>query len=159
MCGLILEMKDEPELKAWVRDGEVDAVQVRKCEGLIEARVLVTVEDAPDLAVSSPTSLPRVASLGSLCPNRSLDELKGGASKGVDLDPYSIAAPAVPVCEIHILSTKTLDEHEQLEPNRSRRGTPSRRPARLAAAQLRSPDVMSSAVTSNSWRDRIGVAP
>src|SRR6266566_6824374 len=82
VCGPVLEVEDEPELEARIRDGEVEAVPVCKGDGLGEVRMLVTVEHAPDLVVGAPVSLPRAASLGSLRLNCSLDELQRAASIG-----------------------------------------------------------------------------
>jgi hypothetical protein len=81
------------------------------------------------------------------------------ASERIYLNPYSAAVLAAPVCEVQIFSTQALDEHEQIGQHRGLRRPPSGWATSLAAAQLRSPDVMSSAEASNSWCDRIGVAP
>jgi hypothetical protein len=152
-------MKDEPELNAGVRNGQVDAVAVCEGDGLGEVGMFVAVEDAPDLIVGAPPAFACVASLDPLCPNGFLDELHGRAPKVIDLDPYSVAVPAAPVSEVRVLGTKALYEHEQLGQNCGLGGPPPRWPACASPTQLRSPDVMSSAEASNSWRDRIGVAP
>ena len=53
----VLEMKDEPELYAWVRDSQFDAVPVREVDRLRKVWMLITVEDAPDLIVGRPRPL------------------------------------------------------------------------------------------------------
>ena len=114
---LVLEMKDEPELKAGIRDGQVDAVPVREVDGPCEVGVLVTVEDTPDLVVGAAAPFPRVASFISLRLNCSLDELQGAASMRVDLDQYSVAVLTAPIREVQLLGAKALDEHEQIQQN------------------------------------------
>lgn len=126
---------------------------------MVELGVLVTVEDTPNLVVGAPAALACVASFASLRFNGSFDELQGAAPKGVDLDSYSVAVLAAPVCEVQVFGAKALDEREQIEQNCGSGGPPPRWPACPSSAQLRSPYVMSSAEASNSWRDRIGVAP
>jgi hypothetical protein len=75
----VLEMKDEPELYAWVRDSQFDAVPVREVDRLRKVWMLITVEDAPDLIVGpSPPSL-FLSSFYSLCLNSTFDQLQGGA--------------------------------------------------------------------------------
>ncbi len=49
--SLIAEVKQGPQLEAWVGDGEVDRVRLREGSRLLEMGVLVDVEDAPDLVV------------------------------------------------------------------------------------------------------------
>jgi hypothetical protein len=115
--GLVLEMKDEPELEARVRYGQIDVVPVREVDGSGEVGVLVAIEDAPYLVVGPPAPSPRVASFGPLGLNCSLDELQGAASIGVDLSPYSVTVLAAPIREIELLGTKALYEHEQIEQN------------------------------------------
>jgi hypothetical protein len=148
--GVVLEMEDEPELNARVRDSQIDVVPVGKVDSPSEVGVLITVEDAPDLVMGAPAPSPRFASLGSLRLDCSLDELQGAAAKGIDLDQYLIAVLAAPICEVLLLGTKALDECEQIEQNCGFRGPSLRWPARPSLAQLGSPDVMSSAEASNS---------
>ena len=100
VCIPVLEMKDEPELYAWVRDSQFDLVPVREVDRLRKVWMLITVEDAPDLIVGpSPPSL-LLSSFYSLCLNSMLDQLQGATPIGIDLDQYSVAVPAAPVCEI-----------------------------------------------------------
>jgi hypothetical protein len=80
--------------------------------------MLVTVEDTPNLVVGPPAASLRFTSFASLRFNSSLDELQGSASIRIELDPYSVAALAAPVCEVQVLGTKTFDEHEQVKQNR-----------------------------------------
>ncbi len=129
-----------------------------KVDGLGEIGVLVTIEHAPYLVVGPPASLPSVPGFDSPRLYGSLDELKRGATVVVYLDPYAVAVLAAPICQVDFLGTKTLNEHEQLGQQSGFRGAPVRA-ARPAVVQLRSPDVMSSAETSNSRCDRIGAAP
>jgi len=114
VTGLILEVQDEPEFEARVRDGQVDAVAVSEFEGLGEVRVLVAIENAPDLVVRSATAFPGVTSFGALCFHRMFHELQRTASVRVDGQEDPIAVPAVPVNEIKLLSATTLDEDEEL---------------------------------------------
>jgi hypothetical protein len=114
----VFEMKDEPELKTGIRDGQVDAVPGRESDSLVEVGMLVSVEDAPDLVVGPSSPFLRVASFDPLSLDGSLDELHGGASIGVDFDQDSVAVLAAPVCEVQVLGTKALDKHEQIEQNR-----------------------------------------
>jgi hypothetical protein len=115
--GLVFEMKDEPEFKAGIRDGQVDAMPVSEVDGPCEVGVLVTVKYAPDLVMGTPAPFPRVASFSSLRFNCSLHELQGAASMRVDLDQYSVAVLAAPVREVELLGAKALDEYEQIEQN------------------------------------------
>jgi len=123
---------------------------VSEVDGPSEVGVLITVEDAPNLVVGTPTPSPRFASLGSLRFDCSLDELQRTAPIGIDLDQYSAAVLAAPICEVLLLGTKTLDEREQIEQDCSLRGPSLRWSARPSLAQLGSPDVMRSAEASNS---------
>jgi hypothetical protein len=75
-------------------------VPVREVDGLREVGVHVTIEDAPDLVVGPPASSSRIAGLGSLSLDGFLDELHGAASKGGDLDQYSVAVLTPPVSEV-----------------------------------------------------------
>jgi len=157
--GMVFEMEDKPEFKARVRDGQVDAMLLCEVDGLGEIGVLVTIEHAPYLVVGSPAPLPLVPGFDSLRLYCSFDELQRTATVVVYLDPHAVTVLAVPIGQIDFLSSKTLNEHEQLRQQCGLRGAPSRWAARPAVTQLRSPDVMSSAETSNSRCDRIGVAP
>ena len=143
-------MEDKPEFKARVRDSQIDAMLLCKVDGLGEIWVLVTIEHAPYLVVGSPAPLPGVPGFDSLRLYCSLDELQWTAAVVVYLDPHAVTVLAAPIGQIDFLSAKSLDEHEQLGQQGGLRGTPVRRAARPAVAQLWLPDVMSSAEASNS---------
>ncbi len=130
-----------------------------KVDGLGEIGVLVTIKHAPYLVVGSPAPFPGVPGFDSLRLYCSLDELQRTATVVVYLDPHAVTVLTAPIGQVDFLSTKTLNEHEQLGQQGGLRGAPVRRAARPAVAQLRSPDVMSSAEAPNSRCDRIGVAP
>lgn len=49
--GVVSEMQNEPQLDTWIRDGEVDAMGRGELLGLVDERVLVHIECAPDLIV------------------------------------------------------------------------------------------------------------
>jgi hypothetical protein len=132
---------------------------MRQSDGRGEVRVFVTVEDAPDLIVRPTTTLSRIARFDSLCLDCLLYELQGTALIAIDGHEHSITVSAVPVDKVRPFGAKALSEHKEIAPNGRSRRTPSRWSAHGAAGQLRSPEEMSSAVSSNSWRDRIGVAP
>jgi hypothetical protein len=148
--GVVLEMEDEPELNARIRNSQINVVPVSEVDGPSEVRVLITVEDAPDLVMGAPAPSPRFASLSSLCLDCSLDELQRSAPIGIDLDQYSVAVLAAPICEVLLLGTKALDEYEQIEQDCGLRRASLWWPARPSLAQLGSPDVMSAAEASNS---------
>ncbi len=156
---LVLKVQEEPEFKARVRNSQMDAVMVGQFDGLAEVGVLIAVEDAPDLVVRPASSPSGVLRLGPSCSDSSLDKLKGPASVGIDGDAHAVAVTSMPVDEVHLLGSKAFDERQQFEPAGRVRHPPSGRPAPPVATQLRSPEVMRSAVASNSWRERIGVAP
>ncbi len=85
-----------------------------KVDGLGKIGVLVTIEHAPCLVVGSPAPLPGIPGFDPLRLYCSLDELQRSATVVVYLDPHAVAVLAAPVCQIDFLSTKSLDEHEQL---------------------------------------------
>jgi len=46
--GLLLEVKECPKLKAWVRDGKLDSVRLCLLVGVSQLGMLIGIEDAPD---------------------------------------------------------------------------------------------------------------
>jgi hypothetical protein len=157
--SLILEVEDEPELDAGVGEGEADLIAYRESDCLFYERVLVAVKDAPDLVVSAPAFLCCFACLGALCFHGSLDKLQWAAPERIyrDIDP--IAVSPVPVSEVLLFCAFSLDEREQLKSECGPGNASSRRPYPFAPVHGWSPEVVRSAAASNSWRERIGVAP
>lgn len=90
--------------------------------------------------------------------HRSLDQLERAGAVGIDSDAHLVSVAAMPVDEVHLLGLEAFHEDEQFPAEGGRRHAATRRPV-PAPAHVRSPEPMSSAAASNSWRDRIGVAP
>lgn len=72
--GLILEMQNEPQLNAGIRNGESDSVCVGFLDRLSHLHVSVDVEYAPDLVVCAAAAAPLVASLQLFRINSPVDE-------------------------------------------------------------------------------------
>ena len=82
-----------------------------------------------------------------------------GTSEIVDSNQYPIAIKTSPPNEVRLLRALTFDKYKKFKADsRARHALPGRT-SLARTVQLRSPEVMKSAAASNSWRDRMGVAP
>lgn len=156
---LILEMEDEPQLDAGVRDCELDPVAPRQVNCLLEVRVIIDIEDAPDLVVRPPPRTASLQSVSALSSYRLLDELERAAMITSDRDQGSLSAPLRPVGDIPLLGSFSFDEDQEFPSDGVSGNAPPRWTTGSPWAQERLPDVISSVTAANSWRERIGVAP
>lgn len=152
----VLEMEQEPQFKAGVGDRQTDGMPTRQGDRIRQPRVLVHVEDAPDLIMGTASSAPGVPFRPALCFDGVLHELERCAAKGVDRYQHPIPMSSSPVREIAIFGRETLHEDEKLQ-TLSRRCRPPRR--RRAFPQRGPTDATSRAVSANCCSERMGVAP
>jgi hypothetical protein len=66
-------MQDEPQLDTRVGYGNADTVLLGAAYGLVNFRMLVDIEDAPDLIEGTTTASPRLAHLLSFGLHRTID--------------------------------------------------------------------------------------
>ncbi len=107
--GLVLLVEDEPEFEAGIGERDVDPASAGLGDGLFEVRVLVDVEDAPDLVEVS-TLLASASPVRSLMFASALDEAEwrhAGLGE-VDVD---VVAPAGPLHEVGGFGDCAFGEH------------------------------------------------
>lgn len=157
-CGLLLEVQDEPQFDARVRQNDVDAMTFREAERGRDVRVLVSIEDSPYF-VEGAASRVRCFSLSFEF------HIGGSPHEGervvpfgrVDGDEHPVAEVPSPRQEVAGFGLLAFDDDVQGVQVRWLPGT-----SRWAAAAAKAHDwseVISSAAATNSCAEMIGVAP
>jgi hypothetical protein len=82
-------MEEGPELEAGIRNRQIDAIVASLLPGIVEMRMLVHIEHAPDLVIAKELipQAPRFPLGLSLLDSGSLDQSFGDASLIIDLHP------------------------------------------------------------------------
>lgn len=156
----IFEVKNEPELNARVRHGNLDAVRPSLRDCPLKVWVFILVEHAPNLIPSRATTSTFLALCLAFRRNRVVDQGHRNPmfiGEG-DLDLGSVST--VPIHDVILLGALALDEDEQLTLDRRTRYR-SRGPSRATAGGqgAPSPAVISSAICRNRSFEMMGVAP
>jgi hypothetical protein len=100
VSGLILEVKQEPQLDAWITDRDADLRHSGELQCPVHVGMLVDVEHTPVLVIGIPLSaLGGTEISGSLGGSR-LDELQRRPMKLIDYDDHTLPVRPVPVRQI-----------------------------------------------------------
>ncbi len=111
---LRFKMEEEPELDAGVRDCQTDPLLSGKLDGLFEARMLVNIEDAPDLIVGAAATSALGPLVGRLGSSGSLNKRHWRSAKIVNLNIDTAAVATVPVSQVLLLGHTTLNKNKKL---------------------------------------------
>ncbi len=113
--GLILEMQNEPEFDAWIRERELYPVAPRKVTSFSKVRMVVAVEDTPGLIVGAPLASLSLAIALLLGLNCALNEVKWNARLRVQANIHSLAVVSPPKDEVLLFSSMSLREYVQFQ--------------------------------------------